>query len=38
VLICWAALPFSPAERHVAAGECVFGSGGDHQLNGDRDS
>jgi hypothetical protein len=38
VLYCWAALPFSPAEHHVAAGKCVFGAGGDHQLGGDQDS
>ncbi len=38
VLNCWAALPFSPAERHVAAGKRVLGSGGGHQFVGDRDA
>ena len=38
VLNCWAVLPFSPVEHHVAAGECVLGSGGDHQFVGDWDS
>ncbi len=38
VLIFWAALPFSPVEGHVAAGERVLGSGGYHQFVGDRDS
>jgi hypothetical protein len=38
VLICWTALPFSPVECHVAAGERVLGSGGYHQFVGDRDS
>jgi len=38
VLIGWAALPFSPVECHVAAGEWVLGSGGYHQFVGDRDS
>jgi len=38
VLNCWVALPFSPVECHVAAGECVLGSGGDHQFIGDWDS
>ncbi len=37
VLNCWAALPLSPVERHVAAGNRVLGSGGDHELVGDRD-
>ena len=37
VLNCWAALPFSPAER-VATGKRVLGAGGDHQFVGDRDA
>jgi len=35
VLNCWAALPFSPAKRHVATGKRVLGAGGDHQFVGD---
>ena len=38
VLYCWLALPFSPAERHVAAGKRMFGAGSDHQFVGDWDS
>jgi hypothetical protein len=38
VLNFWAALPLSPVERHVAVGNCVLGSGGDHELVGDRDT
>ena len=38
VLICWAALPFSPAKRHVAGGKRVLGAGGDHQFVGDWDA
>ena len=38
VLICWAVLPFSPAEHHVAAGKRVLGAGGDHQFVRDRDA
>jgi len=36
--MCWVALPFSPAKRHVAAGKRVFGASGDHQFIGDRDA
>jgi hypothetical protein len=38
VLNCWAALPLSPVEHHVATKDRVLGSGDDHELVGDRDS
>jgi hypothetical protein len=38
VLSCWAALPLSPVERRVVAGNCMLGSSGDHELVGDRNS
>ena len=38
LLNCWVVLPLSPVERHVATGDRVLGSGGDHELVGDRDS